>query len=54
MLNYQAASFHDILYLHQQFNVRPAPEFDAWLDRMDMKDDAGRIRTTSTRLLTHG
>jgi ethanolamine ammonia-lyase large subunit len=54
MLNYQAASFHDISYLHQQFNLRPAPEFDAWLDRMDMKDRAGRIRTTPTRLLTRG
>jgi ethanolamine ammonia-lyase large subunit len=55
MLNYQSASFHDILYLRSQFALRPAPEFDAWLDRMDMKDDAGRIRTIqprSLRLLT--
>ncbi len=51
MLNYQSASFHDILYLHQQFNLRPAPEFDAWLERMDMKDRTGRIGTTATRLL---
>jgi ethanolamine ammonia-lyase large subunit len=55
MLNYQSASFHDILYLQSQFSLRPAPEFDAWLDRMDMKDRAGRIRTLqpqSNRLLT--
>jgi ethanolamine ammonia-lyase large subunit len=53
MLNYQCASFHDIAYLHQQFNRRPAPEFDAWLERMDMKDRAGRLRAQPTRLLTN-
>jgi ethanolamine ammonia-lyase large subunit len=54
MLNYQSASFHDILYLQSQFNLRPAPEFDAWLDRMDMKDRTGRIRAPQpqARLLT--
>jgi ethanolamine ammonia-lyase large subunit len=44
MLNYQSASFHDILYLRSQFNLQAAPEFEAWLDSMDMKDRAGRIR----------
>ena len=54
MLNYQSASFHDIMSLHSQFNLRPAPEFDAWLDRMDLRDDAGRMRKLQfgTRLLT--
>ena len=55
MLNYQSASFHDILYLHSQFNLRAAPEFEGWLDRMDMKDRTGRISTfqpRATRLLT--
>jgi ethanolamine ammonia-lyase large subunit len=52
MLNYQCASFHDIAYLHRQFSLRPAPEFDAWLERMDMKDRAGRIRAQPTRLLS--
>ena len=55
MLNYQSASFHDIMYLHAQLGLRPAPEFDAWLDRMDMKDRAGQIRAfppRSSRLLT--
>ena len=45
MLNYQSASFHDMLYLRSQFNLRAAPEFEAWLERMDMKDRAGRIRS---------
>jgi ethanolamine ammonia-lyase large subunit len=44
MLNYQSASFHDMLYLRSQFSLRAAPEFEAWLERMDMKDRAGRIR----------
>jgi ethanolamine ammonia-lyase large subunit len=56
MLNYQSASFHDILYLRSQFNLRAAPEFEAWLESMDMKDPAGRIRTLppqTSRLLTN-
>lgn len=44
MLNYQSAAFHDMLYLRSQLNVRAAPEFEAWLERMEMKDQAGRIR----------
>jgi ethanolamine ammonia-lyase large subunit len=44
LLNYQSASFHDMLYLRSQFRLQAAPEFEAWLDRMDMKDRAGRIR----------
>ena len=44
MLNYQSASFHDMLYLRSLLKVRAAPEFEAWLERMEMKDQAGRIR----------
>ena len=44
MLNYQSASFHDMLYLRSLLGVRAAPEFEAWLDRMEMKDRADRIR----------
>jgi ethanolamine ammonia-lyase large subunit len=32
MLNYQSTSFHDALYLRRLFNLRPAPEFEAWLN----------------------
>jgi ethanolamine ammonia-lyase large subunit len=32
MLNYQSTSFHDALYLRRVLNLRPAPEFEAWLD----------------------
>ena len=30
MLNYQSTSFHDALFLRRVFNLRPAPEFEAW------------------------
>jgi ethanolamine ammonia-lyase large subunit len=32
MLNYQSSSFHDALYLRSVFNLRPAPEFESWLE----------------------
>ena len=34
MLNYQSTSFHDALYLRQLLGLRPAPEFEAWLESM--------------------
>ncbi len=49
MLNYQSASFHDMLYLRSQLRVRAAPEFEAWLERMEMTDRAGRIRQLEPR-----
>src|SRR6266567_1198523 len=33
MLNYQSTSFHDALYLRSIFGLRPAPEFEEWLER---------------------
>jgi ethanolamine ammonia-lyase large subunit len=32
MLNYQSTSFHDALAARRLFNLRPAPEFLAWLE----------------------
>ncbi len=32
MLSYQSTSFHDALYLRGALGLRPAPEFEAWLD----------------------
>jgi ethanolamine ammonia-lyase large subunit len=34
MLNYQSTSFHDALYLRQLLHLKPAPEFEAWLEAM--------------------
>jgi ethanolamine ammonia-lyase large subunit len=31
MLNYQRTSFHDALYLRRVLNLKPAPEFEAWM-----------------------
>ncbi|WP_371233120.1 ethanolamine ammonia-lyase subunit EutB [Pseudomonas sp. QE6] len=36
MLNYQTTSFHDALYARQVLGLRPAPEFEAWLERMEI------------------
>ena len=32
MLNYQSTSFHDALYIRRVLGLRPAPEFEAWLE----------------------
>jgi ethanolamine ammonia-lyase large subunit len=31
MLNYQSTSFHDALYLRRVLGLKPAPEFESWL-----------------------
>ncbi len=41
MLNYQSTSFHDALYARRILSKRPAPEFESWLERMGILDDAG-------------
>jgi ethanolamine ammonia-lyase large subunit len=33
MLNYQSTSFHDALYIRQVLGLRPAPEFEQWLQQ---------------------
>jgi ethanolamine ammonia-lyase large subunit len=39
MLNYQSTSFHDALAARRLFNLRPAPEFLAWLEEMGVYRD---------------
>ena len=39
MLGYQTTSFHDILYARQLLGLRPAPEFEAWLEKMNIFRD---------------
>ncbi len=39
MLHYQSTSFHDALYLRQVLGLRPAPEFEAWLESMGVMRD---------------
>ncbi|MEI9885220.1 MAG: ethanolamine ammonia-lyase subunit EutB [Rhizomicrobium sp.] len=44
MLSYQSTSFHDALYVREALNLRPAPEFEAWLLRMGILDADGRLQ----------
>jgi ethanolamine ammonia-lyase large subunit len=55
MLGYQSLSFHDVLTLRAVQGLHPAPEFEAWLARMDLLDRQGRVRgpATKARLLAH-
>jgi ethanolamine ammonia-lyase large subunit len=43
MLNYQTTSFHDALYLRKILGLKPAPEFEAWLKRMQIMDADGKV-----------
>lgn len=58
MLNYQSTSFHDALYARRVLGLRPAPEFEAWLERMQIIEPgapgrlAGPMPETFQRLLT--
>ena len=54
MLNYQSTSFHDALFLRQTLGLRRAPEFEAWLRRMRITDDAGRLLPASGNALLAG
>jgi ethanolamine ammonia-lyase large subunit len=55
MLNYQSTSFHDSHYLRQVLNLRPAPEFEAWLEAMKILEQ-NRLSpiSASHRLLQTG
>ncbi|MCX6130254.1 MAG: ethanolamine ammonia-lyase subunit EutB, partial [Proteobacteria bacterium] len=41
MLNYQSTSFHDALYLRETLGLRPAPEFEVWLQMQGLLDSSG-------------
>ncbi len=42
MLAYQSTSFHDGLYLRGALGKRPAPEFEAWMERMGVDASSRR------------
>ena len=54
MLHYQSTSFHDALYLRRLFGLRPAPEFEAWLERSGVFDSQGRLVGAAERRLLRG
>ena len=43
MLNYQSTSYHDALYAQTLFHKKPAPEFEVWLQKMDLTDENGHM-----------
>ena len=43
MLNYQSTSFHDALYVREALGLRRAPEFEAWLARIGLADERGKL-----------
>jgi ethanolamine ammonia-lyase large subunit len=47
MLGYQSLSFHDAHYVRDVLGLRPAPEFEAWLDRIGLLDARGHVLDAS-------
>ena len=43
MLNYQSTSYHDALYVRKLLGKKHAPEFEAWMQRMHLVDEAGNL-----------
>lgn len=43
MLNYQSTSFHDSHYLRQALGLRPAPEFEEWLQAVGVLSPNNRL-----------
>ena len=43
MLGYQSTSFHDSQYLRQVLGLRPAPEFEEWLEKMRISSGGRRL-----------
>jgi ethanolamine ammonia-lyase large subunit len=55
MLNYQSTSFHDAIYLRKVLGLRPAPEFEQWLQKQGITDDKGLLTHSQAmgRLMDH-
>ena len=43
MLNYQSTSFHDALFMRETLGLRRAPEFQAWLEQMQIAHADGSL-----------
>lgn len=55
MLGYQSTAYHDSHYLRQALGLKPAPEFELWLERMRISS-AGKLLPIAGAhpLLSHG
>jgi ethanolamine ammonia-lyase large subunit len=56
MLNYQSTSYHDALAARRLFHMRPAPEFLAWLQKMEIYrgTEPASLDSSARRQLMHG
>lgn len=54
MLNYQSTSFHDALFLRETLGLKRAPEFETWLQWMNITDAGGRLLPPSPNALLGG
>jgi ethanolamine ammonia-lyase large subunit len=43
MLHYQSTSFHDAAFVRSALGLRPAPEFEAWLMKMNIFNESGSL-----------
>jgi ethanolamine ammonia-lyase large subunit len=48
MLNYQTTSFHDALYVRKVLGLKPAPEFEEWLQRSGIFEKSDELRLAET------
>lgn len=49
MLNYQSTSFHDALYVRKVLGLRPAPEFEQWLQEQGIMNEEGGVLPVGDR-----
>ncbi|HVR49230.1 MAG TPA: ethanolamine ammonia-lyase subunit EutB [Pseudorhodoferax sp.] len=54
MLNYQSTSFHDALFVRETMGLKRAPEFEAWLARMQLVDGQGKLVPLAARPMLQG
>src|ERR1700726_2479600 len=56
MLNYQSTSYHDALAARRLFHLHPAPEFLAWLQKMEIYrgTEPASLDSSARRQLMHG
>jgi ethanolamine ammonia-lyase large subunit len=51
MLHYQSTSYHDVAFVRQLLGLRPAPEFDQWLQQQGIVDASGQLLATEKHAL---
>ena len=44
MLGYQSTSFHDVHFLRQTLGLKPAPEFETWLETVGVSNARGELQ----------